>query len=104
MAHPMPMKRLNKERNEQMMTTAVPQISRKPHQGLCICDDCDRRMKWDGIEWSIMNNRYLLCSSCACRWFKENRYRVDERTEPAAFRMYPYRSPSDAESSIHMSA
>jgi hypothetical protein len=43
------------------------QTSRKPHQVLCMCDDCGKPMRWKGIDWCITNNGYLFCSSCMCR-------------------------------------
>ncbi len=56
-------------------------ISRKPHQGSCKCDDCGKSMQWKGIDWSITNNGYLLCSSCMLKWVKEDRYCKQTREE-----------------------
>ena len=61
-------------------------ISRKPHQGSCMCDDCGKRMQWKGIDWCITNNGYLLCSSCMLTWVRENRYHKDTKAQTGAFR------------------
>jgi hypothetical protein len=62
-----------------MYNTSKP--SRKPHQGPCICDDCGKDMQWEGIEWCLTNNDYLLCSLCMCWWVKANRYHKNTREE-----------------------
>ena len=60
--------------------------SRKANEGPCVCDDCGKRMQWKGIDWCITNNGYLLCSSCMCRWVRENRYQRQPRGESTAVR------------------
>jgi hypothetical protein len=62
------------------------QTSRKPHQGLCICDNCGKHMQWKEIDWCITNNDYLLCSLCMCRWVRENRYHKETREESTPLR------------------
>lgn len=56
---------------------SMSQISRKPLQGLCVCDNCGKQMHWNGIDWSLLNSIYLLCSHCTRKWLKENRYHKD---------------------------
>lgn len=63
------------------------QTSRIPHQGPCICDDCGKPMRWEGIDWCILNTLYLLCSLCTQRWIKDNRYHNDTREESTPLRM-----------------
>jgi hypothetical protein len=62
------------------------QKKRKPHQGLCICDDCGKQLQWKGIDWCITNNGYLLCSSCMLTWVRENRYHKEKREESIPLR------------------
>ncbi len=64
------------------------QTSRKPHQGPCICDDCGKPMRWEGIDWCIMNALYLLCSLCTQRWVRENRYHREPREKPTPLRKF----------------
>ncbi len=64
------------------------QTLRKPHQGPCICEDCGKPMRWEGIDWCIVNALYLLCSSCTQRWVKENRYRRETREKPTPLREF----------------
>jgi hypothetical protein len=73
----------DKNREDTMHTS---QENRKPHQGLCICDDCGKQMQWKGIDWCITNNGYLLCSSCLLTWVRENRYHKETREEPTPLR------------------
>jgi hypothetical protein len=66
-----------KYRNERREKMSISQIKKRPHQGLCICDNCGKQMQWNGIDWSLLNSVYLLCSLCTRRWFRENRYHKD---------------------------
>jgi hypothetical protein len=72
--------------NNREDTMRTSQISRKPHQGPCSCDDCGKQLQWKGIDWCITNNGYLLCSSCMLTWVRENRYHKERREESTSLR------------------
>jgi hypothetical protein len=61
-------------------------VSRKENQGLCLCDDCGKEMRWGSVDGSLLNALFLLCSVCTCRWFEENRYHPDVRMQSVALR------------------
>lgn len=44
-------------------------------------------MRWEGIDWCILDTLYLLCSLCTQRWVKDNRYHNDTREESTPLRM-----------------
>lgn len=60
------------------------QKPRMANQGPCTCDDCEKAMRWEGIDWCLVNALHLLCSLCAQRWVRENRThgRVLEESTP----------------------
>jgi hypothetical protein len=63
--------------------------SKKPrmaNQGPCTCDDCGKAMRWEGIDWCLMNALHLLCSLCAQRCVSGNRTHARELMESTPLR------------------
>jgi len=51
------------------------EFKRRPKEGECVCEDCERKMNWDSNVWTLIDAEHLLCYECVIKRGKEGRLR-----------------------------